>query len=102
MSEKEAKELVSPMRRASELGCVDFDMRNGQPLAFKTPDVNGNPILWMLPSMPVINRYAAAVCAEWWHKRSWEAADKVQERYMCEQYASQARAFGAKYGNPRN
>ena len=88
-------------RKASELGCPDFGI-DGKYVNFM--GMQGD--LWTLPvsdsvggGMDRINRYAAAVCAEWWHHhRDTLDSEAIQARYMCQVWQMKARAFGKKYG----
>lgn len=90
-------------RRAAELGCPDIVICGqaeraellGRPMLIASSKPGEDILGCCLPSdSPRINRYAAAVCAEWWRVR-WNdnpLEDFASMIYFC-------RAFGRKYGN---
>lgn len=96
-------EEITCFIRAAELGCPDFRLyKTGKPVAFYDCEMH----TWALPSTEMdakqnarINRYAAAVCCEFWHQL-WskypEDADHLSDD--CQNMISEARNFGRKYG----
>ena len=95
-------ELVC-FRRAAELGCSDFytyGTMNPNGAGFRVFSAERDiDVLVNLPySHAPINRYAAAVCAEWWADRARNAGMDNTKRYDSEMFQLLARAFGKKYG----
>lgn len=81
-------------RRAAELGCPDFE--SGVDLNF----VGILGATYALPcKLPRANRYAAAVCADWWFTRDLDDDGLANEDFMI--MAKQARNFGRKYGEAK-
>jgi hypothetical protein len=89
-------------RKAAELGCKDF-YNSGKDMMFR----GTTQYSYLLPCVTEgsftdnkINRYAAAVCAEFWNEQTMKLPHmcnfKLWEHCMKMQKA--ARAFGEKYG----
>lgn len=81
-------------KKCAELGCPDFTLHGRDILLFTYCGI------WeLLPNnVPRINRYAAAVCAEWWYSRSIQKCDQIDERRYCLDMIDLARAFASKHG----
>lgn len=101
---------LEPFRKAAELGCPDFFLSEHKSVWLRQAEWISGYMMdeaqkYTLPCLESnrINRYAAAVCAEWWHERCeqmvWQDGfepDEVFEQ-ACKLTES-ARAFGKKYG----
>lgn len=94
-------------RKAAELGCIDIGhnkcsgavylwQREQDQVAEKIK--YGNATYSLPHPEPRINRYAAAVCAEWWRRFSEQPPYTLGRLADCEQMIEQARAFGKRYG----
>ena len=93
-------------RKAAELGCPDFrfNLVNSE-VCFESdsdhhvvlPAIVG-PLPWNM-DVKRINRYAAAVCADWWrdHADGLPMFDQAKQDF-CIRMINAARAFGKKYG----
>jgi hypothetical protein len=100
-------EELEPFIRAAELGCKDFEIEGGVqkrvffwlsdsasywlPSAFESSAMNER-----------INRYAAAVCAEWWATQTVPVVHdpRFQQKHLMEkqQMIELCRAFARKHG----
>lgn len=96
-------------RRAAELGCTDFVLLkhdHGIDVFFYLIEaVQSESCLQAeLPSTNEfigkrLNRYAAAVCAEWWYRQTLEHGHKGFGVWNhCNRMMEEARSFGLKYG----
>jgi len=88
---------------AAALGCEDFSKMCGFSMPFANIGLNDHyAAMYLLPTdSKRINRYAAAVCAEWWQKYNYPAVRSIHPDFTFAKVASmieQAREFGHKYG----
>lgn len=119
MSEHVTVDPLEPFIRAIELGCIDFAIYDGKHGELK-PDLVGKPMLVCekehegehvkgvcLPSdSPRLNRWAAAVCAEWWTLNGFAAyeasklnrASHAEAQRVVLEMIDLCRAFGRKHG----
>lgn len=94
-------------RKAAELGCPDFKVASCGHVSFDFTHPMERTLYVSMPSDKRINRYAAAVCAEWWHQRE-ESIEKDSDGAakwphhtawtIAIEMRDAARAFGKKYG----
>lgn len=82
---------LEPFRKAAELGCPDF--RWNENIGLPEFDIFESWQALPMDGEEKVNRYASAVCAEWWWQRG---ADDANSGYL--EHMQAARAFGRKYG----
>ena len=100
-------EELECFRKAVELGCEDFDTNEAKDVGlwhgfihpFETGmQVHGTGLAWLPHNDARINRVAAAMCAEFFYQRRWNAKLSSCDRNDAQTYSDDARAFGQKYG----
>ena len=88
-------EELECFRQAAKLGCPDFRWNENVALPEFSVPFCGEWQMLPMDGEDQINRYAAAVCAEFLH--NWVAPNMVESHKRGE-LVTQARAFGKKYG----
>lgn len=105
---KKSEDELECFRKAVELGCLDFKLQLNTILFRYRKDFTPLHVKFEIDDgeeSKRINRYAAAVCAEWWHEQSADPNKDVKNdeeligfTLQCLSMIDAARAFGKKYG----